>query len=265
MDPWCICFRRLQPRIGFDERDVWSVFHSYAFDFSVWEIWGCLSSGGRLVLVPRAVTYEPQELYRLLCAEAVSVLSLTPSALGQLVSRESWASLRVVICGGEAFPAQLAPPLLEWGVPVWNFYGPTEATVWSVVKEVGVEDLEQVRIAIGRPLGNTQAYVLDEQGEPVAVGVAGELYLGGAGLARGYLRRPELTAEKFVANRFSECGRSAVVPNRRPGAVSTEWGVGVSGTAGPAGEGARVSDRVRRDRGGVIESCSGARVCGARA
>src|SRR6185312_2515297 len=158
---------------------------------------------------PRELTYEAAELYQLLSVAGVSVLSLTPAALGQLAAALKvagggpWEKLRVVICGGEAFPVALALQLQEWGVPVWNFYGPTEATVWSLVKEVGAGEVERERIGIGRPLGQTQAYVLDEGGEPVAPGVAGELYLGGAGLARGYWQRPELTAEKFVAHRFS--------------------------------------------------------------
>ena len=120
-----------RPTFDFGGRDVWTVFHSYAFDFSVWEIWGCLLSGGRLVIVPRYLTQSPAEFYRMLCEERVSVLSLTPSALRQLVQVRAESAdggrvpaFRLVVCGGEAFPRGLAPRLLEWKVPVWEFLRP---------------------------------------------------------------------------------------------------------------------------------------------
>jgi amino acid adenylation domain-containing protein len=196
-----------RPVFDFNPDDVWTVFHSYGFDFSVWEIWGCLLSGGRLVVVPGAMTYSPAALYRMLCEERVTVLSLTPSAVRQVVqAREDYPeqspSFRLIVCGGEAFPGDLAPQLLGWGVPVWNFYGPTEATVWAIIKQVEPDDIQHASVPIGRPIANTQAYVLDRRQQPVPVGVAGELYIGGDGLARGYLNRPALTAEKFIAHPF---------------------------------------------------------------
>jgi len=193
----------------FDERDTWTVFHSHAFDLSVWEIWGCLLHGGRLVIVPLAVAQSPESFYRLLCAEQVTVLNQTPSAIRQLIQiRETGIeagplALRLIICGGEALPRELAAPLLQWGVPTWNFYGPTEATVWTTVHSLENPDAEPGLVSIGRPLARMQAYILDQRMQPVPSGVAGELHLGGVGLARGYLNSHELTAERFIPHPFS--------------------------------------------------------------
>jgi non-ribosomal peptide synthetase component F len=220
----------LGQKFHFDQSDdVWTVFHSYAFDFSVWEIWTPLLHGHRLVIVPHWVTQSPEAFYALVQAEHVTVLNQTPSAIRQLIGAKShWRaggryqeqaesdpsvpdkqwSVRLVICGGEALPQTLASKLLDWNIPLWNFYGPTEATVWTTVKEVVATDASYQSISrqeikggavpIGRPLPNTQCYILDSHLDPVPVGVPGELYIGGAGLARGYLRRPELTAQKFI-------------------------------------------------------------------
>lgn len=197
-----------QPLLSFNEHDVWTVVHSYAFDFSVWEMMGPLLTGGRLVIVPLPVAQSPAALYELLCRERVTILNQTPSAIRQLIdakeaagSGRQWA-VRLIIVGGEAFPRELAPRLLEWGVPVWNFYGPTEATVWAAINPVSSVDSGQATIPIGRPLPHTQLYVLDAHGQPVPVSVSGELYIGGVGLARGYFNRPELTAEMFLPQPF---------------------------------------------------------------
>lgn len=112
--------------------------------------------------------------------------------------------MRLIICGGEAFPSELAHQLLEWNVPIWNFYGPTEATVWAAIHQVKSIESNNGAISIGRPFPNTQIYILDAKLQPVPVGVFGELHIGGAGLSRGYLNRPELTAENFIPNCFSQ-------------------------------------------------------------
>jgi amino acid adenylation domain-containing protein len=193
-------------KLGFDETDVWTLFHSYAFDFSVWEIWGCLLSGGRLLVVPLQLTRSPDGFLKLLRGEGVTVLNQTPTAISQLAERISAESditdlsLRLIICGGEILSPVLATSLLAWGIPLWNFYGPTEATVWSAVHEVTSVDAQKSVIPIGRPLANTQIYVLDTELQPVPIGVQGEIYIGGDGLAREYLNRPELTAERFIQN-----------------------------------------------------------------
>ncbi|HEY9873030.1 MAG TPA: amino acid adenylation domain-containing protein, partial [Candidatus Obscuribacterales bacterium] len=189
---------------NFDQSDAWTVFHSYAFDFSVWEIWGALTNGSKLVIVSQELTHSPSAFYELLCQEQVTVLNQTPSAIRQLIhyrnNGKNW-NLRLMCCGGEALPAELAAELLQFNVPLWNFYGPTEATVWAGVYEVKSVFKEGV-IPIGRPLPDTQLYILDVNLQPVPIGVFGELHIGGAGLSRGYLNRPELTAEKFISNPF---------------------------------------------------------------
>jgi amino acid adenylation domain-containing protein len=193
----------------FGSEDVWTVVHSYSFDFSVWEIFGSLLTGGQLVIVPTLVTQSPADFYRLLCDRRVTVLNQTPSAARQLhdVSGSlSWdyeLSLRLFICGGDALPSSLAGDLLDWNVPLWNFYGPTESTVWATLTKVEREDLGEGSVSIGRAIHDLETYILDAESDPVAPGCAGELYLGGPQLARGYLNRAELTAEKFIPNRFS--------------------------------------------------------------
>ena len=196
-------FAAIYPSLGLGESEVWTLFHSYAFDFSVWELWGALLHGGRLVVVPLWTARTPDAFRELLKTRCVTVLSQTPSAFIQ------WAgagrgetrlgeelSLRLIVLGGEALPSELARELANAGLPVWNFYGPTEATVWSAVHRLRTAD--ETPNAIGRPIQRMQLHVLDRLGSPVPVGVAGELHLSGEGLSRGYLNRPGLTAEKFI-------------------------------------------------------------------
>jgi amino acid adenylation domain-containing protein/non-ribosomal peptide synthase protein (TIGR01720 family) len=193
----------------FDPSDVWTLFHSYGFDFSVWEIWAPLLHGSRLVIVPQRLTQSPEAFYALLRHEQVTVLNQTPSALRALLPITALAAtddglrLRLIMCGGEAFPRELAAAVLEWGVPVWNFYGPTEATVWASIYPVTSAANLRGSVPLGRPLANSRLYLLDAQLQPVPVGVAGELFIGGMGLARGYYNRPALTAERFVPNPFA--------------------------------------------------------------
>ena len=201
--------RRLFP---FNEHDAWTVFHSFTFDLSVWEIFTPLFHGGRLVIVPLRVAQSPEAFYELLQAEQVTILNQTPSVVRHLarVRQERKADgaqdlkLRLIICGGEALPGELASQLLEWQVPVLNFYGPTEATVWSATHEVEMHDAEQAYVSVGRPLQNTELFILDSRHDLLPAGVPGELYIGGAGLARAYLGRPAETAEKFVPHPFSD-------------------------------------------------------------
>jgi amino acid adenylation domain-containing protein len=212
-------------QLGFRAGDVWTVVHSYAFDFSVWEIWGCLLQGGTLVVVPLEVVQSPPELFDLLCREGVTVLNQTPSALRELLSVREQArrsdadwNLRVIVCGGDALDQELAIELEKLDVPIWNFYGPTESTVWTTCTEVTqtsvcdssqkvqmrTEEQTEVRstVSIGEPIRGLQVYLLDQYLQPVPAGVPGELLIGGAGLARGYSRRSALTAEKFIPDLF---------------------------------------------------------------
>jgi amino acid adenylation domain-containing protein/non-ribosomal peptide synthase protein (TIGR01720 family) len=200
-----------EPWFGFSERDVWTLFHSSAFDFSVWEIWGALLYGGRLVVVPFLVSRSPEAFYDLLAKERVTVLNQTPSAFRQLIRlEESLAvaelSLRYVIFGGEALEMQsLRPWFLRHGDQqplLVNMYGITETTVHVTYRPLSSEDVESGSV-IGVPIPDLEVYILDSRQRPVPVGIPGEMYVGGAGLARGYLRRPELTAERFVPDHLT--------------------------------------------------------------
>jgi amino acid adenylation domain-containing protein len=197
----------------FNSTDVWTLFHSSAFDFSVWEIWGCLLTGGRLVCVPYLVTRSPRDFYDLLANEQVTVLNQTPAAFYQIVQTEESGlvkrlALRYVIFGGEALNfANLRRWFARHGDRrplLVNMYGITETTVHVTYREVTARDAEtEMRSLIGFPMPDLRLYLLDDQLQPVAPGTIGEIYVGGAGVSRGYLRRPELTSERFVADPFA--------------------------------------------------------------
>ncbi|HSF42279.1 MAG TPA: amino acid adenylation domain-containing protein, partial [Thermoanaerobaculia bacterium] len=207
-------FAATRPWFGFDAQDVWTLFHSYAFDFSVWEIWGALLHGGRLVLVPWLASRTPSAFHELLRREGVTVLNQTPSAFRQLVAAdegaEPAAGLRLVIFGGEALELRsLRPWFGRYGEErprLVNMYGITETTVHVTYRPLAVRDLEAGGSVIGRAIPDLGLRVLDRWLQPVPIGVPGELCVGGAGLARGYLRRPDLTAERFVPDPFGEPG-----------------------------------------------------------
>jgi amino acid adenylation domain-containing protein/non-ribosomal peptide synthase protein (TIGR01720 family) len=196
---------------GFQSSDVWTLFHSCAFDFSVWEIWGALLYGGKLVVVPYWVSRSPEAFAELLRRERVTVLNQTPSAFRQLAPfvlgniRPADQSLRYVIFGGEALElASLLPWMEQYGdskPALINMYGITETTVHVTYRPIS---LKEVRAGsgslIGEPIPDLAVYVLNAQGQPVPLGVAGEMYVGGAGVARGYLHRPELTGQRFIEN-----------------------------------------------------------------
>ena len=205
-------------RLGPD--DVWSVFHSPAFDFSVWELWGALLHGGTAIFVPEEARHDPDRFWAFLHRHRVSVLSQTPTAfreLARVATADSHApaggggagALRLVVFGGEALaPTALGPWFARFGAArpaLVNLYGITETTVHVTQRPLGDADVAQPWLGspIGRPLAGRQAFVLDRHLTPAPLGVPGELYVGGAGLARGYLRRPALTAERFVADPFA--------------------------------------------------------------
>ncbi|GAX45463.1 amino acid adenylation domain-containing protein [Tolypothrix sp. NIES-4075] len=194
--------------------DVWTLFHSYAFDFSVWEIWGALLYGGRLVIVPYLVTRSPELFYKLLVQQQVTVLNQTPSAFRQLIQAEQSGvtagelNLRLVIFGGEALEIKSLQPWFErhgdTTPQLVNMYGITETTVHVTYRPLSKADLNHNASVIGRPIPDLQVYVLDEYKQPVPIGVPGEMYVGGAGVTRGYLHRPGLTAERFISNPFGQ-------------------------------------------------------------
>ncbi|MDZ7967789.1 MAG: amino acid adenylation domain-containing protein [Nostoc sp. DedSLP03] len=198
----------------FNQDDVWTMFHSYAFDFSVWEIWGALLYGGKLIVVPYLVTRSPESFYQLLCQEKVTILNQTPSAFRQLIQAEQSITfspapslnLRLVIFGGEALELKSLQPWFERhgdSLPqLVNMYGITETTVHVTYRPLSKADLNHTASVIGHPIPDLQVYVLDEYLQPVAIGVPGEMYVGGAGVTRGYLNRPELTAERFISSPF---------------------------------------------------------------
>jgi amino acid adenylation domain-containing protein len=199
---------------GFNASDVWPLFHSYAFDVSVWELWGSLFHGGRLVIVPYLVTRTPHEFYELIAKEKVTVLNQTPSAFRQLIWAEETAelkrdlSLRYVICAGEALELQSLKPWFDrhgdQKPKVVNMYGITETTVHSTYRVIRQEDLTSgVGSVIGVPIPDLSLYLVDEDLKPVPAGVPGEICVGGAGVARGYLNRPELTSKRFLPDPFA--------------------------------------------------------------
>ena len=200
---------------NFGSKDVWTLFHSPAFDFSVWEIWGALLHGGRLVMVSHDTTRDPEQFWHLLREERVTVLNQTPSAFQQLAAAEELLpaattpiALRTIIFAGEALDIG--------GLRGWwdrhgdetprlvNMYGITETTVHSTYRPVSRADLAHAgRSVIGEAIPDLTLYLLDANGEPVPIGIPGEIHVGGRGLARGYLNRPELTAARFIADPFS--------------------------------------------------------------
>ncbi|WP_293138435.1 non-ribosomal peptide synthetase [Okeania sp. SIO3I5] len=206
-------FAATQSWFSFNSNDVWTLFHSYAFDFSVWEIWGALLYGGCLVIVPYEITRSPQDFYKLLCQHKVTVLNQTPSAFRQLIQIEEFVknedtlNLRFVIFGGEALEIKSLEPWFERhgdsSPQLINMYGITETTVHVTYRQLTISDLKSNASPIGSPIPDLQIYILDKHLQPLPIGVPGELHIRGAGLARGYLNRPELTEQKFIPNPFS--------------------------------------------------------------
>ncbi|RWZ77518.1 non-ribosomal peptide synthetase [Streptomyces albidoflavus] len=209
--------RAAAERYGFGTDDVWTWFHSYAFDFSVWELWGALLTGGRLVVVDHDTSRSPADFHALLVREGVTVLSQTPSAFQQLDQADARqdaaaldARLRLVVFGGEALdPARLT----DWyarhdgdGPRLVNMYGITETTVHvthlDLDPRAGDVPGTHGGSPVGRPLDHVRVHVLDDALRPVPPGVPGEMYVTGSGVARGYLDRPATTAARFVACPF---------------------------------------------------------------
>jgi natural product biosynthesis luciferase-like monooxygenase protein/amino acid adenylation domain-containing protein len=205
-------FAATNDQFHFGPNDTWTLFHSYAFDFSVWEIWGALLYGGRLFVVPYLVSRSPEEFFELLLREGVTVLNQTPSAFQQLIQVDEkqdtgHLSLRAVIFGGEALNPRSLRSWVErhpLDYPkLINMYGITETTVHVTFREIDRQDIESARSPIGKPMANLRVGILDRYLQMVPGGVLGELFVGGAGVSRGYLNRPDLTAERFIPNAFS--------------------------------------------------------------
>ena len=201
-------------QVPYGPDEVWSLFHSIAFDFSVWELWGALLFGGRVILVPHDVSRSPEQFHELVVREGVTVLSQTPSAFESFMRADLRAEagrhrIKVVVFGGEALDP-LA--LREWAAAqrscptLLNMYGITETTVHVTQQAIGAADFEHRSSPIGRALEDMTVYLLDVRGEPVPIGVRGEVYVGGRGVSRGYLGQPALTAARFVPDPFGPPG-----------------------------------------------------------
>lgn len=205
-------FSVTNPRFGFSPSDTWTLFHSIAFDFSVWEMWGALLHGGRLVVVPYLTTRDPAVFLELLVRERVTMLSQTPSAFGLLIAEyekvepESFSAPRWIVLGGEALNTRALRPWFDRFCQVgrspgriMNMYGITETTVHVTWREVTAEDARDGLNDIGPPLPDLGLVLLDSHGQLVPVGVPGEIWVRGAGVAQGYLNWPELDEARFVS------------------------------------------------------------------
>ncbi|QBS42866.1 non-ribosomal peptide synthetase [Nocardia sp. CS682] len=256
-------FANTQAMFEFDETDVWTLFHSFAFDFSVWELWCALANGGTVVVVDYLTSRSPELFRELLIREQVTVLNQTPSAFYQLAEADRAAqtadqakfALRYVVFGGEALDLR---QLQRWydrhavDAP-WlvNMYGITETTVHVSFLSLDEQMVDNAASVIGRALPGLDAYVLEDRLHPSPVGVAGEIYVAGAQLSRGYLGRPGLAATRFVANPFGAPGSRMY----RTGDIGRWVGFGGQATLEYAGRGdQQVQLRGFRIELGEIES-----------
>ena len=197
-----------RPLFDFNDKDVWTLFHYYGFDFSVWEIWGALLFGGSVVVVPKQATLNPEDFANILLKNKVTVLNQVPSTFEQvqlhLLQKNQAHHIRYIIFGG----AKLIPETLrEWkarfpDTRLINMYGITETTVHVSYKEILQEDIDAGISNIGKTIPTLRCYILDDNKNFAPIGVRGEIYVAGDGLARGYLNNEKLTAERFVENPF---------------------------------------------------------------
>jgi amino acid adenylation domain-containing protein len=224
-------FNCYQDLFGLRSDDQIIQYHSLSFDFSTWEIFEALLAGACLHMAPEELARDVGALSRELVRVRITVLNMTPSQFSALaddvehVHRGALAGLRILVLGGELLPTALAQRAAQLTAPscrLYNEYGPTETTISSAILPLtGValrRSADRPGMSIGRPIGNTQLYVLDERMDPAPLGAVGELYIGGVGLARGYLARPDLTAERFVPNPFLKTNDQSAT-NERPFAV----------------------------------------------
>ncbi len=194
-----LCSMQQAPGITADDRLL--AITTISFDIAGLELYLPLVSGATVVLADAYAAKDGQELLRLVEAEKITIMQATPSSWRMMLDAGWQQPLPLkVLCGGEALPLELASRLLARSQAVWNLYGPTETTIWSSVKQMRRTDTE---VTIGRPIANTQFYILDEHGRPAAPGTPGELCIAGDGVGRGYLNRSALTAEKFLANPYA--------------------------------------------------------------
>lgn len=206
-------FKETEKWYGFNEKDVWTMFHSFAFDFSVWEIWGALLFGGKLIVIPYEVSRSFRNVYELLEKEKVTVFNQTPTAFNQILNVEDEEgvrnlNLRYIIFGGEALNLRSLKNWFEHHreekTQLVNMYGITETTVHVTYRRINEEDTNLEESLIGEPISDLKLYLLNESLEKVGIGEVGEICVSGPGLAKEYLNCPELTKEKFIDNPFEE-------------------------------------------------------------
>lgn len=192
------------------EQDIWTLFHTYTFDFSTWEIYGSLLYGCKLIVIPKEITTNPKEFFNLVIREKVTILNQTPAYFYKVIEQEKLfslspedVSLRYIILGGEAVQAK---PLKYFknkypNITIYNGYGPTETTVFAIMGEITKEDIFGDSIYIGKPISNYQIHILDKNLKPLPIGVEGEICISGVGVCNGYFKKPDLTKEKFLHTR----------------------------------------------------------------
>ncbi|GAA4279089.1 non-ribosomal peptide synthetase [Aquimarina mytili] len=198
------------PLFDFGSNDTWTMFHSHCFDFSVWEIYGALLFGGKLIIIPQLIAKDTKQYLDIVKQEGVTVLNQTPSAFYNLIQaelscKETSLGLRYVIFGGEALNPR---KLKSWkekypNTKLINMFGITETTVHVTYKEITEHEIQNNISNIGKPISTLSTIILDKYQNLTPKGVIGELYVGGSGIARGYLNKPELTAEKFIPNPYN--------------------------------------------------------------
>lgn len=194
----------MQRKPGLTESDHLLSVTTLSFDISGLEIFLPLITGAKVILVSREATLDGKELLRRIDADKITIMQATPATF-RLMFASGWNKKVPVrfLCGGEPLPSDLAKDLLICGSELWNVYGPTETTIWSTIKKIESPN----SITIGKPIGNTSIYILDNKNKLVPIGVTGELCIGGEGLARGYLNRHELTESAFITNPFDKNGK----------------------------------------------------------
>jgi amino acid adenylation domain-containing protein len=202
----CLC--AVGDQIGLSAQDIWLAVTTISFDIAVLEIFLPLITGAKVVLASRVESLDGIELSKRLKSCGATVMQATPTSWNILLD-EGWEGSPEfkVLCGGEVLSRRLSKRLTQSGAPVWNLYGPTETTIWSTIYRAEPGDRP---VYIGRPIANTQIYILDAHMQPVPIGVHGDLYIGGAGLALGYMNRAELTAERFIHNPFGDDPESRI-------------------------------------------------------
>ena len=196
-------------QFDFDANDVWTMFHSHCFDFSVWEMYGALFFGGKLIIIPKMIARDPEKYLRILDEEKVTILNQTPSAFYNLtqvalMSDKKNLQLRYVIFGGEALqPKKLASWNLKYpDVKLINMFGITETTVHVTYKQISQQDINSGISNIGKPIPSLKIYVLDNRLNLCTKGMIGEIHVAGAGVSGGYINQVDLTCDKFIENKY---------------------------------------------------------------